>query len=231
MSGNRVLVVVAHPDDEVLGCGGTIAMLTDEGYDVRVLFVADGVSARDSDNDSLKEMSRSLKNSAREASRILGARILSFMDFPDQRLDAIPLLDIVASIERALQEYEPDLVFTHSSADLNLDHLVVRRAVMTATRPGGIGGFVQGILTCEILSSTEWGTDKDFRPSIFNDITAFMDRKISAMKCYSSELRQFPHPRSVEGIKTLARYRGMQSGVEFAEAFEPVRITGKRVFL
>lgn len=196
----NILIVASHPDDEVLGCGGVITKYVEKGDNVYCLILGKG---------------RGIE--AKEASDILGIKKTFFFDFPDQRYDSIPLLDIIQIIEKVKEEVKPEIVFTHSSGDLNLDHQITQKAVLTAFRPQPKEN-VKEIYGFEVLSSTEWGSG--FKPNVFFDITKEFEKKIKALKAYDSEMREYPHPRSYEGVEVLAKKRGMTVGVEKAEAFE-----------
>jgi LmbE family N-acetylglucosaminyl deacetylase len=219
---NRILVVAAHPDDEILGCGGTLAKHINNGDSVRVLFLSDGVNSRESSD--LNEL-KIRKINASKACEIIGINDLSFADFPDNKLDTVPLIDIVKCIENDLKNFKPNLVYTHSNLDLNIDHQIVNRALITATRPQ-IDCSVKTILAFEVLSSTEWFFSENvpaFKPNWFEDISFTLDKKISAIKIYKDELRAYPHPRSLKSIKNLAEIRGASVGVNAAEAFSLIR--------
>ncbi len=221
----RVLVVAAHPDDEVLGCGGTMARLAREGYEVFTLILGEGVRSRydqDVDDTNIEESLKNLKKQALEANRILGVKEVFFSDFPDNRFDSVDLLDIVKVVERFKKEVKPQIIFTHSKADLNIDHRITYKAVVTATRPMP-GASVKAVCSFEVLSSTEWNYPQEFSPNLYFDISDTIGLKLEAMEAYSSELREFPHPRSLEGIKVKATQRGMEVGLKYAEAFEVVR--------
>lgn len=218
----RILIIVAHPDDEVLGCGGTIAKHSDLGDLVNVIFLADGVNSR-SDAGLIELEIR--KTNAKAACKILGVNHISFGQFPDNKLDTLPLIEIVKYIETALTEFNPDIIYTHSALDLNIDHQIVNRAVITATRPQG-NSSIKTILSFEILSSTEWFFSEmmpAFKPNWFEDISKTLDRKIEAIEAYRGELRDWPHPRSIQGIRHLAGFRGATVGVAAAESFMLLR--------
>ncbi len=231
MNRKKILVIVAHPDDEVLGCGGSIALFSSNkyNYNIYVVYVADGVSGRDLNDEELQVEIEKKQESAYKAASILRFNILGFWNFSDQRLDSIPLLQLAKRVEKLIYDLKPSIIFTHSPGDLNIDHQIVWKAVMTAARPLP-NSPVEKIFFCEILSSTEWGPISNFSPVVFNDISDTIEAKLAAMECYGSELREFPHPRSLRGIEILASYRGMQSGMRFAEAFEVGRIMGKKFF-
>jgi LmbE family N-acetylglucosaminyl deacetylase len=214
---SSVLVLAAHPDDEVLGCGGTMARLATGGTLVHVAFLADGVTAREAAPDDLALR----RAAARKACEILGATSVCFGNLPDNRLDSTALLDIVRPIEELIAQYRPDTVFTHHAGDLNVDHRRVHEAAVTACRPQH-GHPVKTLLSFEVPSSTEWqppGSGHPFVPNWFIDISASLDRKLAALDAYAGELRDWPHPRSRRGVENLARWRGATVGVEAAEAF------------
>jgi len=213
---------VAHPDDEVLGCGGTIAALATAGCEVKVAFVSDGVGSRGS---RLNEVG-SRRRAANEACRILGGTVVYSGSFPDNRLDTVPLLDVVQVIEGLISEYQPELVFTHHPGDLNVDHRQVAAAVLTACRPLA-GHPVRTIASFEVNSSTEWNhpdAQPSFSPDLFVDISSTLTKKIQALGSYSAEMRPSPHPRSFEAVEHLARWRGAIVGVAAAEAFKLLRM-------
>ncbi len=219
----NILVVVAHPDDEILGCGGTIAKFVEEGHNVFVQILGEGATSRDEKRD-VQKRSEDLKNlvlQAEKANKIVGSGRVFFEYFPDNRFDTVAFLDIVKAVERIKNVVSPDLVFTHFENDLNVDHRLTFKAVLTAFRPV-FGEKPVDIYSFEVLSSTEWGL-KSFFPDYFVNVSKTIGKKIDAMKCYDSELREFPHPRSLKGIEVLANFRGMSAGFEFSEAFKCVR--------
>jgi len=216
----KVLIVVAHPDDEVLGCGGTIAKFVDKKYRVKVIFLSDGESSRLKKINHKQNLYR--RNCAIKAMKVLGVKYFSFSSFPDNEFDKVSLLKITKKIEVEIKKYNPDTILTHHNSDLNIDHQITSRAVLTACRPR-IRNKVKLILFFEILSSTEWNvTSKKnfFNPNWYEDITKYLNIKIKAIKCYKKELRKSPHPRSLETIKALSIFRGSSSGVKNAEAFQ-----------
>lgn len=222
----RVLVLAAHPDDEVLGCGGTIARLSAEGHDVNIAILGEGVTSRYADRaDADTGIVSELQESAHEAGRVLGARTVSLHGLPDNRFDSLALLDIVKLVESLIEQHRPEVVYTQSGGDLNVDHATLFRATMTATRPM-TGCPVRTLYAYEVASSTEWAFQRfepAFRPSVFVDISDTLDLKIQAMESYAGELRPFPHPRSARGLRATAERWGAVSGLEAAEAFELVR--------
>lgn len=224
-----VLVVAAHPDDEILGVGGTAARHAAEGDAVYALILGEGQTSRGVHReDTGREIVEELHRNTLESARAVGYREVFFADFPDNRFDGGDLLDIVKEVERKIQELRPQILYTHYSGDLNVDHQYTARAVLTATRP--IGDYcVEEIYAFETLSSTEWNFDYSaqpaFCPNVFVDITGYYRRKEQAMNCYVSELCAFPHPRSLDGMDVLSRTRGMAAGMERAEAFMLIRRT------
>jgi len=226
LSKNRVLIVAAHPDDEVLGCGGAIARHIDSGDIVKILIIADGVSSRNyTDVKEKKHAEKYRYIAANNAAMILGSLPPKFLSLPDNKLDSIPLLNIVKEIETIINEFLPTIIYTHHGGDLNIDHAITYRAVMTAARPLP-GSNILEIYGFEIPSSTEWGNfthDLPFHPVHYIEISEQLQRKQQALACYDEELRMFPHPRSLKAIEVLSQFRGVQSGMMAAEAFSVLR--------
>jgi N-acetylglucosamine malate deacetylase 1 len=226
----KILVVVAHPDDEVIGCGGTIAKHVANGDHVSILVVADGVTSRLGEY-SKSEMVASVDlrvQQLHDAANILGCKKVIALNMPDNRLDQFPLIDIVKKIESVIREVAPNIVYTHQVSDVNADHVVVHKAVLVATRPKPLMS-VNELFFFEILSSSEWnfGVSKNSNCGLnyFVDITDFLEKKIDAAKLYKDEFYDSPHPRSIKIIKSLAELRGSVVGVQAAEAFSVGRIT------
>lgn len=214
----RIAVIAAHPDDEVLGCGGTIAKHAQEGDEVHVLIMAEGITSRSSHN---RDEIDTLRHAARQANDTLGAKTLTFKNFPDNRMDTVPLIEIVKEIEEYIAEIQPSIVYTHHFADLNVDHQRVNQAVMTACRPLP-ESKINTLLFFEVLSSTEWQvphTSSLFLPTWYNDVGPYINTKLEALQIYGSEMRSFPHSRSLEAVQALATYRGATIGKTAAEAF------------
>jgi len=219
----QILIIAAHPDDEVLGCGGTIAKHLQNGDEVHVLILAEGVTSRDEvrERESRAGELSQLAQAAQEAGRILGVKSVELYDFPDNRMDSVDLLDVVKVVERAIDKYKPDMVYTHHAGDVNIDHRIVHQAVVTACRPLP-GQCVKTLLFFEVPSSTEWqtaGSALVFLPNYFVDISNCLDKKLQALKVYESEMRPWPHPRSLLAVEHLARWRGAMVGVEAVEGF------------
>ena len=222
-----ILTVISHPDDEVLICGGTMGKHVQNGDDVHVLILGEGMTSRaDNREAGLKEYNlKTLNRATEEAMAVLGVQNLYTESLPDNRFDEVALLDIVKVVERILADVHPQIIYTHHSRDLNIDHGCTFQAVLTACRPQP-GRAVREIYSGEIPSSTEWAeanSHRAFIPNMFVDISETVDLKLKAMACYKTELREWPHTRSLKAIEHLARWRGATVGVEAAEAFETVR--------
>lgn len=222
-----VLVVAAHPDDEILGVGGTVARHVAEGDQVYAVILGEGQTSRgEHREDTSLDIIEALHKNTLESARKIGYRDVFFAYFPDNRFDSIDLLDIVKTVEQMIHKLNPQIIYTHYSGDLNVDHQCTARAVLTATRPMA-DCCVEEILAFETLSSSEWNFDYSaqpaFCPNVFVDITDYYQQKEQAMSCYVSELSTFPHPRSLTGMDVLSRTRGMTAGMERAEAFMLIR--------
>ena len=221
--GVSVLVIAAHPDDEVLGCGGTIACHADVGDQVRVLIVAEGATSRQQqrDRNQASDELSALAQAAKNAGTILGARGVELLDLPDNRLDSLDRLDLNKQIEERIERHQPQVVYVHHAGDVNIDHRRLHEAVVTACRPTP-GQPVRRLRSFEVASSTEWqppGSAPAFQPNWFVDISAQWPRKREALAAYATEMRPWPHARSLEALEHLARWRGAQVGVTAAEAF------------
>jgi LmbE family N-acetylglucosaminyl deacetylase len=223
---NNILVLAAHPDDEVLGCGGTIAKYASQGDFVHVAFISDGVFSRQGDENALAKELESRRSAAHSALSILGVTSISFGEFPDNRLDTVATIEVAQMIEALITEYQPKVVFTHHYGDVNVDHKMVHEATVVACRPQP-NFCVKSILCYEVPSSTEWqlsGKRQEFCPNHFVDISSFLDQKIRSLSHYEFEMRASPHPRSLEAVRHLAHWRGAIVGVDSAEAFMVGRI-------
>jgi LmbE family N-acetylglucosaminyl deacetylase len=222
----RVLVIAAHPDDEILGCGATAARLVAEGHEVHFAILGEGITSRHSqrENADTNQLSQ-LHKHVHEAAAKVGVKHVTLHKLPDNRLDTVPLLDVVKIVEELVDGFKPETLYTHHSGDLNIDHGVIHRAVLTATRPVA-GHPVRDIYAFEVPSSTEWAFQRlepVFRPNVFVDVSRTLDAKIAAMECYESEARKFPHPRSPQALRATAMRWGSVAGCGAAEAFELVR--------
>lgn len=230
------LVIAAHPDDEVLGMGGTIKKLTKSGSDVKIVIMATGISSRRSVNynnstkyevndQTLKKINEQilkLRKDAKNASTILGVKDIQFEDFPDNEMDTVSNLQITKKIEEIIQSYKPDVVYTHSQFDINVDHRVLYFATITATRPKK-NQNVKEVLCFEVPSSTEWYFPSAFSPNVFVDISEEIQFKLKALKAYKNEIQEFPHPRSLDAMSAIGKRWGSVSGFKNAEAFYLVR--------
>ena len=223
MKKDRILVMAAHPDDDVLGCGGFLFKKS-KTSEIKVVFVAEGTSARYKEKTQEVEEKINKRNlNAVEALKVLGIKQYEFYNLPCCRLDQVPIIDIGKIVEKEIELFRPNIVLTHNSCDVNVDHKLVFQAVLQATRPSA-KNFVSKVFCFEILSSTEWKFEKAFEPNLFVQLTKEeIQKKIESLKKYKSEMKCYPFPRSEEGVMTLAKYRGMQAGVKYAEAFKILR--------
>jgi len=221
----KILIVAAHPDDEVLGCFGTVARLIKEGYEAYTLILGEGKTSRDEQRvvENKKDEIEVLNTEIKKANDKIGIKKVFVESFADNRFDSVDLLDIIKVISKVKEEVKPDIIFTHYEHDLNIDHQLTYKAVITVTRPM-FTESVKEIYSFEILSSTEWNYPLSFSPDTYFDISDTLDLKIQAMKEYTSELCIYPHPRSLEGIELNAKYQGMRVGKKYVEAFKSVRV-------
>lgn len=218
----RVLTIAAHPDDETLGAGGTISRLTGAGHEVWVCILTDGAGARHHHLDQQQACAVS-------AGEVLGVSQVTFAGFDDQRLDALPLIDVITPIDKCIAELQPQLVLTHFGQDVNQDHRVAFAATMVATRPV-TSSCVERVMCYETPSSTEWAapfTGNTFSPNVYVDISSTLTVKLDAMRQYSrtftGEVHPFPHPRSYQALDAIARCHGSAAGLAAAERFMLVR--------
>lgn len=214
----KIMVIASHPDDEVLGCGGTLIKYSKLGYEIKIIFMTNGVSSRS--NYKKKEI-KIRKLSAIKAGKILGAKKIKFFNFKDNAMDTVSLITIVKKLEKEIKYYKPDIVYTHFYGDLNIDHEITSRAVMTACRP--INKLsIEKIFLFYIPSSTEWRLDrknKNYIPNWFEDISKNKIEKKLALKCYKTEMREWPHPRSIKNIENLQKVFGSEVGQKSTETF------------
>ena len=229
----NILVIVAHPDDEVLACGGTIANHLINGERVVVAILGEGKGSRlnDKNTNKLKKEVLDLRRECELANKILGVHEVIYHNYPDNAFDSIPLLNVIQHIEKLKKKYLPDIVYTHHHADINIDHQITFKAVITAFRPIK-NDYVPYIYSCEVPSATEWQAPNvgfGFQPNVFLDITETLSQKKHALAAYKSELRNYPHPRSIEAIEIIARRWGSVVGFEAAEPFVLVRGIIKRL--
>jgi LmbE family N-acetylglucosaminyl deacetylase len=220
------LIIVAHPDDEVLGCGGLIPRLAQEGQEVFIAILGEGLTARYA-KPAQAEAShiKTLQAQSHLVAKTLQAKEVFHYGLPDNRFDSLPLLEIIKIIEKLIENIKPKVIYTHHAGDLNIDHRLANQAVLTATRP--IRNHpVQEIYAFEVPSSTEWAFNQlsqSFNPNVFVDISDTLNLKLKALYYYQTETRVFPHPRSPEAITATARRWGSVVGCEAAEAFELIR--------
>ncbi|GMN90423.1 PIG-L deacetylase family protein [Francisella sciaenopsi] len=220
----KILVIAAHPDDEVLGCFGTVARLVKEGFEAYTLILGEGKTSRDEQRvvEAKREEIEVLNTEIYKANSIIGIKKVFVESFPDNRFDNVDLLDIIKAISKVKDEVQPDIIFTHYEHDLNIDHQITYKAVITATRPME-SECVKEIYSFEILSSTEWNYPLSFSPDTYFDISDTLDLKVRAMAEYKSELCEYPHPRSLDGIRLNSKYQGMRVGRKYVEAFKTIR--------
>ena len=211
----RLLVVAAHPDDEVLGCGGTVAKLVSTGWEAESVIACEGGSHRGI------EQVEDGQHYSEQAAKVLGVRRVHRLDFPDQKLDTLCLTDVVSPLEKIVSEFEPTVVLTQYGGDLNRDHELLFKAAMVALRP--TVPFLEAVYAFDTASSTEWAYPRSFVPDTWVDITDTMQIKLDAMACYKTELKEYPHPRSLEALKQKAHAWGNQACLDAAEVFVTIR--------
>lgn len=218
----RVLVIAAHPDDELLGLGGTIAKHSSNGDEVHVLMITEGSSTQYKDQpDMIEQKKREITN----VKNILRISDVHFVDLPDMKLDTLAHIDVNNPITKAVHKLQPEVVFTHFYGDVNKDHRVIFESTMVAVRPA-TNSSIKKVICYNTPSSTEWNIQQGhtaFMPNMYVDITEFLDKKLEALHQYKSEMREYPHPRSPESVRIHANYWGNHIGVEAAEAFMIVR--------
>mgnify|MGYP006084240547 CR=1 FL=1 len=226
----KILVVVAHPDDELLGLGATMHKLISEyNCQVRTVILGEGITSRSNERDPelWREELKKHRQNIEQARVAIGYESAGIYDFPDNRFDTVALLDIIKVIEKEKSTFQPEIIFTHHGGDVNIDHQRTFEAVITATRPME-DKIVKTVITFETPSGTEWIASSDprkFTPNLFIEVSEKnLEAKIKGMECYEFEKRKYPHPRSPEALKILAEYRGITVGLKFAEAFSIVRL-------
>lgn len=216
----KIAVIAAHPDDEALGCSGTLFKYKEHDCQIAFLWMTNGIDGRSKIIDLDRETRRI---EIQKAIDFIKPDYTELLDFPDNKMDQVPLLDIVKKIEKFLVQTKPDLIYTHFINDLNIDHALTCRAAITAARPGG-KTFVKEIYSFEVPSSTEWAIGKErFIPDTYVDITSVIDKKKKYLECYNTEMRNYPHPRSIDNILALNQVRGSHICVDHAEAYVTVR--------
>ncbi len=215
MMSKRILVLVAHSDDEALGCGGTIAKHIRSGDQVKLVLMTNGVGSRETSSSAEVETRNS---SLKKSCDVLGLKDFVQLSFEDNKMDKYPLLDIIKEVSTVLKDYDPELIYTHHSSDLNVDHRVTHDVCFTIFRPQPLCSVAE-IRTFEVPSSTHWNAGSSFTPNLFVDIKDVKELKMKSLNCYDEEIREFPHARSYHGIESLISFRGSTVGLEAAEAF------------
>ncbi len=215
----QILVVAAHPDDEVLGCGGTLAKHTDMGDEIHLVFLANGESSRPVELQNQNQRESALEQVCEQ----LQVATCIELDFPDNQMDELPMLQVVQKLEQVTSHLQPEIIYTHHSGDLNIDHRICHEAVLTCFRPQP-SSTLKRILSFEVNSSTEWRFNRNaqFCPNHFVDISDYVDNKTALLNIYQQEMREFPHTRSIQAVMDLATVRGTTIGFAAAEAFEVV---------
>ncbi len=208
----NILVLAAHPDDEVLGMGGTIKKMSKKKNKIHLLVITEGASAQYNDS----KMKQIRKESCKKSSKILGISSINFLDYPDMKLDTIPQLKINQDIEKEIRKRKPEIIYTTPNHDLNSDHRIVHDSTLVASRPQS---GVKKILSYEIPGIVK----KTIHPNVFENIESVLIYKLKAMRSYKSEIEKFPHPRSLKAIENLSIHRGIESGLKNAEAFQLLR--------
>jgi len=213
----KILVISPHPDDEVLGCGGTMARHSINKDEVYLCIVTKGYEP-----DWSKSFMEEMKKQIKQSSKILGIKETHFLGYPTVKLDTIPQKDLNKSIFKIIEKIRPDVLYIPHKGDLNKDHRIIFESSLVASRP--LKHIVRRILSYEVLSETEWGQPiEPFIPNVYVNISKTFDKKIEAVNAYKSELKKYPHPRSIEIIEALAKKRGSEAGLMLAEAFKLIR--------
>ncbi|OEY73951.1 PIG-L deacetylase family protein [Salegentibacter salarius] len=229
LKNKKILVIVAHPDDELLGQGATINLLSKKfNCNIKTVILGEGITSRANERDTDKWSQELIqhKSNITNACEKVGYKSFSTYDFPDNRFDQVNLLDIVKVIESEIETFKPSVIFTHHPGDTNIDHRLTHDAVLPAIRPMK-GQTVETLITFETPSSTEWQSpdhENSFIPNFFVEVEEKnIDAKIEGMQSYYFEKREYPHPRSPESLKILSKRWGIVIGTEFAEAFRVIR--------
>ena len=224
----KILVVAAHPDDEILGCGGTILEHLKQKDKVGIIIVSEGITSRNNSKKTKLINLNKLHQITKKISKNLKLDFLKIFNFPDNKLDQVEQLTIIKKIEKILEKFKPTTIYTHHSSDLNIDHRIVNNCVMVAGRPFPKQS-VKKIFTFEIPSSTNWteNSKNSFSPNYFVEISKSLKKKINLLKMYKKEIRKWPHARSIKAVESLAYFRGSSIGVKSAEAFQVARYIKK----
>ena len=221
-----ILIIAAHPDDEVLGCGGLLSKVCDKSK-ISIIFIGEGSSCRYTNLNS-KEINKDIKereSASKKVAKKFNLHELEFFNLPCGRFDQVPIIEINKIIESRISKFDPDIIFTHDPYDVNNDHKIIYRSTIMSTRPNSATN-VSNIFTYEVPSSSECGFSQEgqFAPNFFVELTQLdLEEKFKALSYYGSEIRSFPFPRSFKGIEAYSRFRGMQAAVEYAEAFKLIR--------
>lgn len=221
----KVLVIAAHPDDEVLGMGGTIAKMVDLGYEIHLLIVTDGSTSQYKGCHNINKIIAEKRVETKKCAEILGIQTILYGNLPDMKLDVVPHIDVNTVIEQAIDEIKPTIVFTHFFGDVNLDHQCVYRSTMVATRPV-YGQSVREVYCYAVPSSTEWNGNlpvSTMMSNVFVDISDYREKKYNAFEEYKTEVRDYPHPRSIQYLEQCDTVRGLKVGLASAEEFLLVR--------
>lgn len=240
----NVLVIAAHPDDEVLGMGGTIKKYSKLGHDVKIVIMATGIASRrnvDYKNNhdynlknefksTIKKQISELQNDSKKAAKILGVKHIEFLDFPDNEMDLVSNLQVTKSIEKQIDSFKPEIVFTHNANDINIDHRICFNATLTATRPKP-NSFIRKVFSYEVPSSTEWNFSSTYSPNVFVDITKEISAKKKALELYKNEIQKFPHPRSSDALDSISKKWGTVCGFNYAEPFFLIRDVEKNIIV
>ena len=220
---DKIIVFVAHPDDEILGCAGTLLNAVKMKSKIKLIYFGEGVSSRFPIGQELSKKSlkaqRVRENEAKKSLKILGIKDFKFGNRFCTKFDKYPLSEFISEAEQIIDSFKPNIIFTHNNRDLNIDHGIVYKAIMTATRPR-IGNKIEQVFSFEVPCSSNWIYEDKFNPNVFVDISKTIKIKQKAFNVYKNEIKPFPFPRSKIGIDTLAKFRGMQSGLKYAEAFK-----------
>ena len=240
----NILVIAAHPDDEVLGMGGTIKKYTKLGHRVKILIMSTGIESRrdihyknnsnydlkDEFKKKIKTQILDLQKDSKKSAKILGVKYIDFLDFPDNEMDLVSNLQVTKSIEKQIDSFKPEIVFTHNSNDINIDHRICYNATVTATRPKP-NSFIRKVFSYEVPSSTEWNFSSTYSPNVFVDITKEISAKKQALEAYRNEIQKFPHPRSSDALDSISKRWGTVCGFNYAEPFFLIRDIEKNIIL